>query len=105
MSNTRGIRSSATALLGLLGLVAAACVSGSGTAKNEGAVGTSSPEVPAGAIRAGDDFYMVPAGRDPTGCPWFRAFSQAKAVVQVMYYRAADGTFGIDRNKAANCLR
>ena len=47
-------------------------------------------EFPVGAIAIGDDVSMVPAGADDAGCPWFRAFSPTKMVVQAMFYRAAE---------------
>ena len=31
-------------------------------------------------IALGESLYMVPAGVDDTGCPWFRAFSPTKMV-------------------------
>ena len=43
---------------------------------------------------------MVPAGVDDTGCPWFRAFSPTKMVVQAMFYRAAEGGFVMDKSEA-----
>ena len=58
-------------------------------------------ELPVGAIAIGDDVYMVPAGADDAGCPWFRAFSPTKMVVQAMFYRAAEGGFTMDRTGAA----
>ena len=57
--------------------------------------------LPEGAIPAGEDLYMVPTGVDETGCPWFRAFSPTKMVVQAMFYRAAEGGFVMDRTEAA----
>ncbi len=56
--------------------------------------------MPAEAIPIGEDVYMVPAGVDGTGCPWFRAFSPTKMVVQAMFYRAADGSFTMARVEA-----
>ena len=69
-------------------------------ARPSGEVSPSAAELPAGAVAIGDDIYMVPAGRDDTGCPWFRAFSPTKLVVQAMFYRAADGGFVMARSEA-----
>ena len=69
------------------------------------AIAPDAAELPAGAIAIGDDLYMVPAGVDGTECPWFRAFSPTKMVVQAMFYRAADGDFVIDRAAAACAAR
>ena len=59
------------------------------------------PPVPENAIAVGEDFYMVPAGEDPDGCPRFRAFSQRGQVPDVLFYRAVDGGFTPDRRGAA----
>ena len=56
--------------------------------------------LPEGAIALGESLYMVPAGVDDTGCPWFRAFSPTKMVVQAMFYRAAEGGFVMDKSEA-----
>lgn len=53
----------------------------------------NAPAVPDDAILVGDDFYMVPAGVDPDGCPRFRAFAQRQSVPAVMFYRRRDGSF------------
>lgn len=58
------------------------------------------PPVPADAIAVGENFYTVPAGSDADGCPRFRAFSQRQQVPDVMFYRAADGKFTADRQRA-----
>lgn len=56
--------------------------------------------VPDGAVPVGDDLYMVPAGVDRDGCAQFTAWSAAKAVLQVIYYRDRNGGFTTDRSKA-----
>ena len=43
-------------------------------------VDSGAGDLPAGAIAVGEDLYMVPAGLDETGCPWFYAFSPTKMV-------------------------
>lgn len=64
-------------------------------------VGGAEPPVPEDAIEVGEDFYMVPAGSDPDGRPWFRAFSQRQNVPQVMFYRRRDGSFTANKLEAA----
>jgi hypothetical protein len=58
------------------------------------------PQLPAGAIASGDGVYMVPIAPDDTGCMQYRMHAPGKAVVQVIFYRAADGTFTPDRSRA-----
>lgn len=53
----------------------------------------SSKPPPPGAIKAGMDFYMVPIGRDGSGCETFRPWSRYRVVAQIIYYRAASGGF------------
>ncbi len=61
-------------------------------------------EIPAGAVPAGEDLYMVPAGADPDGCPWYRPFSLNRGVAQAMYYRV-DGRFVMGKPDPATCRR
>lgn len=82
-----------------LGFALLACVLG-GCAASPATV-SGADGLPEGAIAVGEDLYMVPAGADETGCPWFRAFSPTKMVVQAMFYRAAEGGFVMDRTEAA----
>jgi hypothetical protein len=56
--------------------------------------------IPEGAIPVGDDLYMVPAGRDPSGCQQFTAWSATKAVTFVIYYRDRKGGFTANRAEA-----
>ena len=81
-----------------LGIALVACVLGGCNASPVAGSGTDG--LPKGAIVVGEDLYMVPAGLDETGCPWFRAFSPTKMVVQAMFYRAAEGGFVMDRTEA-----
>ena len=81
-----------------LGIALAACVLASCTASP--VVESGADGLPEGAIPVGEDLYMVPAGVDDTGCPWFRAFSPTKMVVQAMFYRAAEGGFVMDKAEA-----
>jgi hypothetical protein len=64
--------------------------------------GTPEPAVPAGAIRVNDQLYMLPMGTDDTGCPMFQPWSPTLMVVQALHWRAADGSFTLDRH-AADC--
>jgi hypothetical protein len=57
-------------------------------------------DVPPGAIANGDGTYMVPMGADRDGCASFRMWSPTGAVAMVIYYRAKDGTFTMDRAQA-----
>ena len=84
-----------TALL-TTGLWLAACGPNSGT----GTPARDSPEVPAGAIEIGEDHYMVPLDQPVDGCPAYRAFSRTRMVAQAIYFRAADGRFVLDRQRA-----
>ncbi len=59
-----------------------------------------SPPVPEGAIKVGDDLYQVPVGTDAGGCMQYRMFSQTKAVVAAIFYRAPSGEFTMDRSRA-----
>ena len=86
-------------VLAPLQIVLAACVLASCQAP-PGNIEADAAELPAGAIAIGDDVYMVPAGADDAGCPWFGAFSPTKMVVQAMFYRAAEGGFTMDRTEA-----
>ncbi len=58
--------------------------------------------VPEGAIPAGPDLYMLPMGTDEAGCPVFQPWSPTLMVVQALHWRAADGSFTLDRD-AADC--
>ena len=71
-------------------LAAAACASAQ----------VSAPQLPAGAIQTGEGVHMVPIAPDETGCMQYRMYAPGKAVVQVIMYRAADGSFTPDRSKA-----
>jgi hypothetical protein len=57
--------------------------------------------LPAGAIRIGEDYYMTPIGPDRDGCAQYTAFSRHRRVAQVIYYRARDGRFVTDKTQAA----
>jgi hypothetical protein len=78
----------------VIGLSATACASGKDADVAE--------DLPAGAISNGDGTYMVPMGADPDGCARFRMYSPTGAVAMVIYYRAKDGGFTMDRG-AADC--
>jgi hypothetical protein len=42
------------------------------------------PPIPEGAIKVGEDRYMVPMGQDQNGCIAYRVFSQKKFVLMVI---------------------
>jgi hypothetical protein len=50
-------------------------------------------EVPPGAIKVDEDFYMVPAGADDDGFPRYRAFTRHQNAPDVIFYRRRDGSF------------
>jgi hypothetical protein len=56
--------------------------------------------VPADAIAVSPDLYMRPMGVDDDGCPVFQPWSPTLMVVQALHWRAADGTFTLDRDDA-----
>lgn len=58
-------------------------------------------DVPRGAIRVGEQLYLVPVGEDDDGCPMFRMYSPTKLVAQVIYYRDAAGGFTTSKHEAA----
>jgi hypothetical protein len=58
---------------------------------------TADPNLPPGAIRTGEGVYMVPIAPDAGGCMQYRMYAPGKAVVQMIYYRQADGGVTADR--------
>lgn len=66
------------------------------------APGTSTPVmVPPGAVKIGDDLYMVELAAKAGDCPAFRPWSPTKMVAQAIYYRGRSGGFVLDRAVAA----
>ncbi len=63
-------------------------------------MGEADGDIPAGAVRVGDDLYMVPVGRDADGCERFTMFSRTKMVPAVIHYRDGKGGFTTDRAQA-----
>ena len=55
-------------------------------------------DLPAGAIKRGEDFYLVPIGPDKQGCMMYRGYSPTRLVTQVIHY--ADGKGGFTMNVA-----
>jgi hypothetical protein len=43
--------------------------------------------MPANAILVGDQLFMVPIGKDKTGCQMYRAFSPKHSVVAAIFYK------------------
>lgn len=63
---------------------------------------TGPAPLPPGAIRIGEDSYMVPAGADADGCARYRMFSRESGVPDAIFY--ADGQGGFTRDRArADC--
>ncbi len=85
-----------------LTLAALLGASGCAQAQSGGQMSQSHPpaDLPAGAIVTGDGIYMVPIAPDETGCMQYRMYAPGKAVVQMIFYRAADGKFTPDRAQA-----
>jgi len=94
------ISAAAPLRIALAAWVLAGCTPTSGADTPAPAVEAGATALPARAIAIGGDVFMVPAGADDIGCPWFRAFSPTKMVVQAMFYRDAAGGFVMDRNEA-----
>jgi hypothetical protein len=69
-----------------------------GTGAASGALPAS--EVPAGAVKVGQDLYRVPIGQDADGCAIYRLYSPTRMVSQAISYRSRDGGFTIDRQEA-----
>ncbi len=63
-----------------------------------GCAETAAREPPPGAIRLGEDDYMVPAGDDGSGCPRYAPRSGGRAVAAAVFYRKADGGFTLYRS-------
>lgn len=55
---------------------------------------------PEGSVDMGNDIFMAPAGADETGCPRYTAWSAKHAVMAVIQYRKADGSFSPLRSDA-----
>lgn len=84
----------------LLPLTLAALLGIAGSAQAQSGEQMSPSDLPAGAIRTADGIYMVPIAPDETGCMQYRMHAPGKAVVEVIFYRAADGKFTPDRSQA-----
>lgn len=51
------------------------------------------PDLPDGAIKRGENFYLVPIGKDDHGCMMYRTHSVGRLVPQVIYYDDRAGGF------------
>ena len=65
-----------------------------------GAPPAESAAIPKGAIKVGEDLFMVPAGLDASGCALFTPWSATKAVIMVIHYRDRSGGFTPNRSQA-----
>ena len=91
------------------GLALALCAAGAGCSEAGGlrdeppGPEAAGPEaaVPAGAVPIGSGFYMVPMGEDADGCQRFRLHSPTRYTNPVVYYRTADGSFVLEKARAA----
>lgn len=99
-------------LIGLMGLTLAGCQDVIGGHNAEGAAsvedkiknlsrGGIGGKVPEVAIQVSDDLFMIPTGLDEDGCEMFKPHSTSDNPVKTaIYYRQADGGFGIARDLA-----
>lgn len=99
-------------LLGLMGLGLVGCHDLIGDRNAEGAAGVEdkvkklnsgalSGKIPDVAIPVSDDLFMIPAGLDEDGCETFKPHSAGgNPVKTALYFRQADGGFGIARDAA-----
>ncbi len=61
--------------------------------------------LPVGSVQTGPNMYMIPTGQpDGDGCQAYRAHSPGNVVVQIVYYRTADGGFTANKEEAA-CMK
>jgi len=56
--------------------------------------------VPADAVPAGENLWMVPLADTVSGCRAFRPFSPGRMTVAAIYYRKRGGGFTLDRAEA-----
>ena len=71
------------------------------TDKSAAASVASYTQLPNGAIAVGDDFYVVPMGKDAQGCVMYSVFSLTKVVGQMILYRTDDDRFVTNKDDAA----
>ena len=58
--------------------------------------------LPPGSVQTEPNMYMIPTGEpDGDGCQAYRAHSPGNVVIQIIYYRKADGDFSPDKQEAA----
>ncbi len=58
------------------------------------------PMQPDGAVRVGDDLYLVPLGPADSPCRPWRLHSETRMVIHALYFRRADGGFVTDKREA-----
>ncbi len=59
--------------------------------------------LPAGSVKSAEGFWMIPVGApDANGCQAYRLYSPERMVVQVIYFRKADGSF-VSGRAATGC--
>ena len=57
-------------------------------------------DAPKNAIAVGHGIFMIPVGKDESGCPQYTAWSARQSVPAVIQYRQADGQFSPVRERA-----
>ena len=106
-SRRRGWRHEAAWIVGVQAFVAACAAAQApdpGTAQSPGpgmSGALPGAPLPAGAIPAGDNIYMVPLGADETGCMQYRMHAPGRATVQAIFYADGKGGFTMNREAAA----
>ena len=81
-------------------LILAIILFATGCEPSKTAAVSPSEGIPTNAILVGDQLYMVPIGKNNTGCQMYRAFSPNHSVVAAIFYKGADGKFVIDKGKS-----
>ena len=83
--------------------LAVLCLAGAAfaAASAAGSDAASAP-LPEGAVKVGKGIYQVPIGNDEEGCMMYRMHAPGRDVVQVIFYRRADGAFTMAKPEA-NC--
>ena len=60
----------------------------------------SGPQPPRGAVKVGEDFYLVPGDCDKFGYRQYHPWSRHQPVMPVIYYQTRDGGFSHDSSKS-----
>jgi hypothetical protein len=89
------------ALAAIAGGMPAACVAdSSGNTSGAAVADTAKPHLTTGVVRVGDNLFYVPLPEPVQGCIAYRQFSATRKVSKAAFFRATDGGFTLDRDKA-----